>query len=457
MGSGAGAVEEAAAALRASGEKVGVLKVRLYRPFDGAAFAAALPATTTRARRPRPQQGPGSRRRAALRGRHHRARRAGRPARAPHRRPLRPRLEGVHARRWPPPSSPSSTPRSRAATSPSASTTTSPTRASRSTPRFQTEADDVVRCVFYGLGSDGTVGANKNSAKIIGTATPLFSQGYFVIDSKKSGSTTVSHLRFGPRPIRSSYLIESAQFVACHQFDLLRRMDVLAIAAEGATVLLNAPYGPDDIWDRLPRTMQEEILAKHLRLYVINASKVAREAGLARPREHDPPGVLLRALRRAAGAARDRRDQGGDRDDVREARRRGRAAQLPRRRPRPRRAARGGRPPLRQRGERPRRDPRRRARSHPRAHRRPRRPPARQRAPGRRHLPVRHVALRAAQPRRRAPDLGRVDLHRLRQVRARLPARGDPHEGLRPLRARGRARRLQVEGVEARRTCRGCS
>jgi pyruvate-ferredoxin/flavodoxin oxidoreductase len=142
------------------------------------------------------------------------------------------------------------------------------------------EPDDVVRCVFYGLGSDGTVGANKNSAKIIGTQTPLYSQGYFVIDSKKSGSTTVSHLRFGPRPIRSSYLVEEAQFVACHQFDLLPRIDVLEVAGEGATVLLNAPYGPDDVWDRLPRAMQEQIGAKHLRLYVVDASKVAREAGL---------------------------------------------------------------------------------------------------------------------------------------------------------------------------------
>ena len=147
-------------------------------------------------------------------------------------------------------------------------------------PGLYTEPDDVVRCVFYGLGSDGTVGANKNSAKIIGTQTPLYSQGYFVIDSKKSGSTTVSHLRFGPRPIRSSYLVEEAQFVACHQFDLLARMDVLGIAAEGATVLLNAPYGADAIWERLPREMQEQIVAKHLRLYVIDASKVAREAGL---------------------------------------------------------------------------------------------------------------------------------------------------------------------------------
>ena len=119
---------------------------------------------------------------------------------------------------------------------------------------FDTEAEDGRRCVFYGLGSDGTVGANKNSAKIIAESTPLFAQAYFVIDSKKSGSTTISHLRFGPRPIRSSYLVEHAQFVACHNFDLLSRMDVLGVAEDGATFLLNSPYGPDDVWDRLPRT-----------------------------------------------------------------------------------------------------------------------------------------------------------------------------------------------------------
>ena len=147
-------------------------------------------------------------------------------------------------------------------------------------PEFSTEADDVVRCVFYGLGADGTVGANKNSAKIIGESTPLYSQAYFVYDSKKSGSTTVSHLRFGPRPIRSSYLIEKAQFVACHQFDLLSRMDVLGVAADGATFLLNAPYGPADVWDHLPHDVQAQILAKHLRLFVIDAKRVAREAGL---------------------------------------------------------------------------------------------------------------------------------------------------------------------------------
>ena len=119
-------------------------------------------------------------------------------------------------------------------------------------PTFSTERDDVVRAVFFGLGSDGTVGANKNSVKIIGESTPLYAQGYFVYDSKKSGSTTVSHLRFSPRPINSSYLIERANFVACHQFGFLERNDVLEVAEPGATFLLNSPYGPDEVWDRLP-------------------------------------------------------------------------------------------------------------------------------------------------------------------------------------------------------------
>ena len=147
-------------------------------------------------------------------------------------------------------------------------------------PSFDTEPDDVRRCVFYGLGSDGTVGANKNSAKIIGESTNLFVQAYFVYDSKKSGSTTVSHLRFGPRPIYSSYLIGHAGFVACHNFDLLRRMDVLGVAEHGATFLLNSPHGPGEVWEHLPEAVQEQIRAKGIRLYVVDANRVAREAGL---------------------------------------------------------------------------------------------------------------------------------------------------------------------------------
>ncbi len=142
------------------------------------------------------------------------------------------------------------------------------------------EPDDVVGAVFFGLGSDGTVGANKNSVKIIGEETELHAQGYFVYDSKKAGAVTVSHLRFGPRPIRAPYLISQASFVACHQFKFLEELDVLALAGPGAVFLLNAPYPPDRIWDQLTREVQAAIVDKALRFYAIDAYHVAREAGL---------------------------------------------------------------------------------------------------------------------------------------------------------------------------------
>jgi len=147
---------------------------------------------------------------------------------------------------------------------------------------FTTEADDVVRAVFYGLGADGTVSANKSSVKIIGEGTDLFAQGYFVYDSKKSGSVTTSHLRFGPRPIHSTYLIGSGQasFVACHQFGFLERLDVLDAAAPGATFLLNSPFGPEDVWEHLPVETQQAIVEKRLQFQVVDAQKVASSAGL---------------------------------------------------------------------------------------------------------------------------------------------------------------------------------
>ncbi|MGZ4844365.1 MAG: pyruvate:ferredoxin (flavodoxin) oxidoreductase [Candidatus Angelobacter sp.] len=147
-------------------------------------------------------------------------------------------------------------------------------------PTFSTEQQDTVRALFYGLGADGTVGANKNSIKIIGEDTNLFAQGYFVYDSKKSGSMTTSHLRFGPKPIRSSYLITRANFIACHQFAFLERLNLLKYAEPGATFLLNSLFGPEQVWDRLPRTIQEEIVVKKLKFHVIDAYKVARETGM---------------------------------------------------------------------------------------------------------------------------------------------------------------------------------
>ena len=147
---------------------------------------------------------------------------------------------------------------------------------------FDIEADDVVRAVFFGLGSDGTVGANKNSVKIIGEATEHYAQGYFAYDSKKSGAVTVSHLRFGPRPIRAPWLIQRAGFVACHQWHMLERHDVLEHAERGGVFLLNAPYGPDEVWGQLPREVQQQIIDRALRLYVIDADTVARDVGMGR-------------------------------------------------------------------------------------------------------------------------------------------------------------------------------
>ncbi|MFM6190401.1 pyruvate:ferredoxin (flavodoxin) oxidoreductase [Planktothrix sp.] len=147
-------------------------------------------------------------------------------------------------------------------------------------PNFSTEPDNVVRAMFYGLGADGTVGANKNSIKIIGEETDNYAQGYFVYDSKKSGAVTVSHLRFGPQPIRSIYLISQANFIGCHQWTFIEKLDVLKCAMDGTTFLLNSPYGPDEVWDHLPLEIQETIIRKNIKLYVINANQVARDTGM---------------------------------------------------------------------------------------------------------------------------------------------------------------------------------
>jgi len=147
-------------------------------------------------------------------------------------------------------------------------------------PGFNIESPQTTRCVFWGLGADGTVGANKNSIKIIGEETENYAQGYFVYDSKKSGGITISHLRFGPKPIRAPYLVSHAQFVACHQSNFLERFDVLRFAMNGGVFLLNSLYGPDEVWDHLPRDVQEIILKKNLRFFVINAYEVAKDTGM---------------------------------------------------------------------------------------------------------------------------------------------------------------------------------
>jgi pyruvate-ferredoxin/flavodoxin oxidoreductase len=145
---------------------------------------------------------------------------------------------------------------------------------------FSTEPDSVIRAMFYGLGADGTVGANKNSIKIIGENTDNYAQGYFVYDSKKSGAMTVSHLRFGPQPIKSSYLVSKANFIACHQWIFLERYDMLSSLVEGGVFLLNSPFGKDEVWDHLPREVQEQLISKKARFYAIDAYRVARDAGM---------------------------------------------------------------------------------------------------------------------------------------------------------------------------------
>ena len=149
-------------------------------------------------------------------------------------------------------------------------------------PGFDIEPQNVTRALFYGLGSDGTVGANKNSIKIIGENTPLYGQGYFVYDSRKAGNQTVSHLRFGPEPIRAPYLIQSANFIATHKFNFIFKSDLLKDAAPGATFLINSPHAADMVWDKLPRPVQQTVLEKEIRLYVIDATTVAEQAGMGR-------------------------------------------------------------------------------------------------------------------------------------------------------------------------------
>ncbi len=286
MGSGAEVVEEALAALNARGAKLGALVVRLYRPFPGAAFLAALPASCTKLAVLDRCKEPGA---------------PGEPlfldvvatlceAVATGQRALMPRVTGgrygLSSKDFDP-AQVKAVYDELAKDAPKQGFTVGITDdvsfTSLSVDQdFHTEPEDFVRAVFFGLGADGTVGANKNSVKILAEEAGLFAQGYFVYDSHKSGAQTVSHLRFGPRPIKAPYLIRQANFVACHQFPFLSKIDVLRVAAPGATFLLNAPFGPDKIWDRLPRSAQQTIIDKGLKLYVIDANTAAREVGLGR-------------------------------------------------------------------------------------------------------------------------------------------------------------------------------
>ncbi len=279
MGSAAGAATEAVERLVREGQRVGLVVVRLFRPFSAEHLLAALPesvravAVLDRTKEPGAQAEP-----------------LHLDVLAALSESSRPRLLVIGGRYGL---------SSKEFTPAMAKAALDELRAPRPKPRFtlgivddvthlslehdpewETEPDDVVRAVFFGLGSDGTVGANKSSIEILGQETDLHAQGYFVYDSKKAGAVTVSHLRFGPRPIRSSYLVRRASFVACHQFSLLDRLEVVELAAPGAVLLLNAPFPPEEVWEHLPREVQEEIVARELSVHAIDAGQVARDAGL---------------------------------------------------------------------------------------------------------------------------------------------------------------------------------
>ncbi len=281
MGSGCETAHETVDYLNAQGEKVGVLKVRLYRPFDMKRFVAAIPETVQAIAVLDRTKEPGA---------------GGEPlyldvVTAMHEEWTGDRLPKLVGGRYGLSSKEFNPAMVKAVFD----------NLSQAKPKnhftiginddvthtsldydanFSTEPDSVVRAMFYGLGSDGTVGANKNSIKIIGEETDNYAQGYFVYDSKKSGAITISHLRFGPQPIRSTYLIEQANFVGCHQWIFLEKLDVLSAAAPGAIFLLNSPYPHEEVWAKLPIETQEQIVRKGLKVYTIDATKVARDSGM---------------------------------------------------------------------------------------------------------------------------------------------------------------------------------
>ena len=286
MGSGCEAAHETMDYLLSKGEKVGVLKVRLYRPFDGKRFLEAIPATVKKMAILDRTKEPGA---------------AGDPLYLDCVNAL---VEGL-ANNW---GSLKAMPKiiggryglSSKEFTPSMVKAVFDNLAKASPlnhftvgidddvthsslpcdPEFSTESDKVVRALFFGLGSDGTVGANKNSIKIIGENTANYAQGYFVYDSKKAGAITISHLRFGPTPIRSTYLVSKANFAACHQPIFLERYDMLKSLVQGGTFLLNTPHSKEQIWAQLPRTVQESMVKKKLKFFVIDATHVARETGM---------------------------------------------------------------------------------------------------------------------------------------------------------------------------------
>ncbi len=286
IGSGAEPVYEIVNYLIDKGEKVGLLKVRLYRPFSGKHFVEALPSTVKLISVLDRTKEPGS---------------LGEPlyedvitalhedeSIAPEHFENIPRVTGgrygLSSKEFTPAmvkgvfdEMKKDKPKNRFTVGINEDVTNTSIEYDEN---FGIDYKGLTRAVFYGLGSDGTVGANKNSIKIIGEGTDNYAQGYFVYDSRKAGSLTVSHLRFGSEPIHSPYLISKADFVGLHQFSFIERIDVLKTAREGATFLLNTPFPTEETWDRLPRKVQETIIAKKLKFYVIDAYKIAKKIGL---------------------------------------------------------------------------------------------------------------------------------------------------------------------------------
>ncbi len=280
MGSGAEAAQEAVEYLTARGGKVGLLKVRLYRPFSIQHFVEALPGTVKKIAVLDRTKEPGA---------------IGEPLYLDVLAALQeglayPRPDVIGGRYGL--SSKEFTPAMVKSVFDEAAKRVSKNHFTvgirddvtftslEYDGAFSTEDPATVRCMFYGLGADGTVGANKNSIKIIGEETENYAQGYFVYDSKKSGAMTISHLRFGPKPIHSTYLVDRANFIACHQFTFLEKVDVLKNADPGAVFLLNSPYPAGDVWDKLPRKVQGQIIDKKLRFYMIDGYEVAKKAGM---------------------------------------------------------------------------------------------------------------------------------------------------------------------------------
>ncbi len=440
MGSGAETVKQTVTALVERGERVGVVQVRLYRPFPTRALLDALPSTVRTVGVLDRTKEPGS---------------FGEPlyldvvaalaeAHADGERPVMPRVTGgrygLSSKEFTPAMVAGvfaelarEQPRRRFTIG--IDDDVSGTSVDYD-PSFDIESPDTVRAIFFGLGSDGTVSANKNTIKILGSEEGLHAQAYFVYDSKKSGSQTESHLRFGPEPIRAPYLVTGADFVGCHQFRFLEKVDVLGRAAPGATLLLNCRLPSAKVWEALPRRVQEQILDKRITLYTVDADRIAREAGLAGrinivlqtcffaisdvlPREraiarikesvaktygNRGADVLAKELAAVDGAV-----AGLQRIDV----------------PTLVTSVREPVPTVPE--------------SAPEFVRTvtaemmagPRKPAAGQRTSGGRHLPERHDGLREAQHLRAGRGLGFRQLHPVRQLRLRLPAQRDPVQVLR--------------------------